>query len=256
MNQDLCKEVKIIGTKASLCDEKELLDIVSQTIDDRRKIMVLSGNIHSFNLCYKTPWLRDFFNGSDIVRIDGAGIRLGAAILGYATPPRMTWADFGWNLAEVAAKKGFRLFLLGAEPGVAKEAAEKLRERFPGLEIAGVNHGYFTKELGHPENKAVIERINREKPDILMVGFGMPLQERWIKENYANLSSHVIFTVGAAFDYISGKLDRAPSWMTRIGFEWLGRLLIEPGRLWRRYIIGNPSFLLRVIGQKFGIIRD
>ncbi len=255
MTMKLCKEIKIIGTKVSLCHEKELLDIVSQSIADRKKILVLSGNVHSFNLCYKTPWLREFFNQSDIVRIDGAGIRLGAGLLGYSTPPRMTWADLGWNLAEMAAKKGFRLFLLGAKPEVAKNAAEKLRERYPDLEIAGVNHGYFTKESGHPENEAVIEKINIEKPDILLVGFGMPLQEKWVKENYENLSSNVIFTVGAAFDYISGELERAPYWMTKIGFEWLGRMFIEPVRLWRRYVIGNPFFILRVIGQRIGIIR-
>jgi N-acetylglucosaminyldiphosphoundecaprenol N-acetyl-beta-D-mannosaminyltransferase len=100
------------------------------------------------------------------------------------------------------------------------------------------------------ENREVVARINRAVPDILLVGFGMPLQEKWIAENRAGLDASVIMTVGAAFDYLAGEVRRAPRWATTRGLEWLGRLLVEPHRLWRRYLIGNPLFFWRVFLQK------
>jgi N-acetylglucosaminyldiphosphoundecaprenol N-acetyl-beta-D-mannosaminyltransferase len=218
-------------------------------------MMVLSGNVHSFNLAYRQSWLRAFFNQADVVRLDGAGVRLGAWILGHQTPNRMTWADFAWDLAEFAAPRGFTFFFLGARPGVADKAAANLKARYPDLCIVGTHHGYFDKTPGSAENEAVIEQINAVKPNILIVGFGMPLQERWLMENWDRIDANVALTGGAVFDYVSGELQRAPRWMTENGLEWLGRLLIEPRRLWNRYLIGNPLFLWRVLKQRLGLLR-
>ncbi|MGC9399875.1 MAG: WecB/TagA/CpsF family glycosyltransferase [Anaerolineae bacterium] len=218
-------------------------------------MIVLSGNVHSFNLAYRQLWLRSFFNQANVVRLDGAGVRLGAWILGHQTPSRMTWADFAWDLAEFAEPRGFTFFFLGARPGVADKAAAKLKIRFPNLRIVGTHHGYFDKTPGSAENEAVIEQINAVKPNILIIGFGMPLQERWLMENWDRINANVALTGGAVFDYVSGELRRAPRWMTDNGLEWLGRLLIEPRRLWKRYLIGNPLFLWRVLKQRFGLLR-
>jgi N-acetylglucosaminyldiphosphoundecaprenol N-acetyl-beta-D-mannosaminyltransferase len=103
----------------------------------------------------------------------------------------------------------------------------------------------------HPENESVIAIINRLRPNILIVGFGMPLQERWLMENWDRIHANIGLTGGAVFDYISGNVPRAPRWMTDHGFEWLGRLLVEPSRLWRRYLIGNPLFIWRIMKQRF-----
>ena len=135
------------------------------------------------------------------------------------------------------------------------KAAVRLTERFPNLRILGTHHGFFDKTPGSLENEDVIQRINAVKPDILVTGFGMPLQERWLMDNWDRIEANVALTGGAVFDYISEELRRAPRWMTDHSLEWLGRLIIEPRRLWRRYLIGNPLFLWRVLKQRLGFLR-
>ena len=117
----------------------------------------------------------------------------------------------------------------------------------PCLRITGTHHGYFDKHAGSPDGSAVISTINGTRPDIVIVGFGMPIQERWVAENRGRIDAPVVLTGGAAFDYISGQLRRPPEWMTKRGLEWLGRLAIEPRRLARRYLLGNPRFMVRVM---------
>ncbi len=139
---------------------------------------------------------------------------------------------------------------MGAKPGVTAKAATKLKERHPNLQIVGTHHGYFDKIPDSAENEAIIAQINAVKPNILILGFGMPLQEKWLLENWDKIDANIALTGGAVFDYISGELQRGPKWMTDNGFEWLARLLIEPKRLWRRYLLGNPLFLYRVLKQR------
>ena len=251
----LCEHIYLLGTQLSLCDSQAILDSIKRCIEAEQKAIILSGNVHSFNLAYRHRWLQAYLNQADIVRLDGAGVRLGAWILGHKTPSRMTWADFAWSLAEFAELHGFTFFLLGANPGVADKATTRLQERFPDLHIVGVHHGYFDKTLDSSENTTIIQKINAVKPNILILGFGMPLQERWLMENWDRIEANVVLTGGAVFDYISGELRRAPRWMTDHGLEWLGRLIIEPRRLWRRYLIGNPLFLWRVVKQWLGLLR-
>lgn len=244
--------INLIGTKLTLLDWDGLLRVVGDRALAGHRVLVASGNVFSFNLAYEKPWFRDFMNRADIVRLEGEGLRWGARILGYQTPRRIVFADWVWDLAGMAAARGLSLFLLGSRPGVAEKAAARLRERFPNLQIVGTHHGYFGKEPGSAENEAVIQQINAVKPHILFVGFGMPLQERWLVENWPRLDVNVAFTCGALLDYVSGELRRSPKWMNDHGLEWLGRLIIEPRRLWRRYLVGNPLFLWRVLKQRLG----
>ena len=211
--------------------------------------LVLNVNAHCLNLCYRDRALRDSLNGADVVFCDGVGVMLAARILGGRIPARITYAAWIWQLADFAAAEGLSLYFLGARPGVAQEAARRLRERFPGLRIVGVRHGYFDHSAESAENEAVLEEINASSPDIVLVGLGMPLQEIWLKENRHRLDAGVALTCGAAFDYASKRVRRGPRLLTESGFEWLARLLGEPGRLWRRYLFGNPLFLLRVLRQ-------
>lgn len=245
--------INILGVNVSTFNKDQLLNRVDELIIKNKKAIISSGNAYSMNIAYKDEWYRNFLNQSDIVHVDGVGLNLAAKILGKSLPKRITWADFGWDLAQMAAEKGYKLFFLGAKPGIAQQAAKKIKHRFPNLEIVGEQHGYFNKTQGNEENEAVLKRIRTSSPDMLWVGFGMPLQEKWIAENYDQLPNLVVFTVGAAFDYLSGELKRAPQWMTDNGLEWLGRLLIEPGRLWQRYVVGNPLFIFRVLIQKLGL---
>ena len=217
----------------------------------RRGGVVLNVNAHCLNLCYGDPGLRRFFNAADLVFCDGAGVGLAARVLGGRLPGRITYADWLPRLATLAEERGFSLFFVGARPGVAGEAARRLRRSHPDLKVVGVRHGYFDHRAGSPENGAVVKEINAARPDVLLVGLGMPLQERWLMENRHRLDVGAALTGGAVFDYASGRLRRGPRLLTDNGFEWLARLLVEPRRLWRRYLLGNPLFLARVLAQRW-----
>ena len=227
-----------------------ILDIVRE----RGHALVLHVNAHALNLCYRDPALRSFFNTASLVFCDGVGVMLAARILGKRLPERITYADWSWQLANFAERENLSLFLLGARPGVAERAAARLLVQHPDLKIVGIHHGYFNRAIGAPENEAVLTKINAARPDMLLLGFGMPVQERWLMKNWNRIDARIALTGGAAFDYISGELRRGPRLLTDNGFEWLARLLIEPRRLWRRYVIGNPLFLLRVLKQR--LIQD
>ena len=217
----------------------------------RRGGIVLNANAHCLNLCHEDEGLREFFAAADVVFCDGAGVKLAARMLGDQLPERITYADWLPRLAALAEERGFSLFFLGARPGVAGEAARRLRASHPDLRIVGVRHGYFDHRAGSPENGSVVAEINAARPDVLLVGLGMPLQERWLMQNLHGLDVGAALTGGAVFDYASGGLRRGPRLLTDNGLEWLARLIVEPRRLWRRYLLGNPLFLARVIGQRW-----
>jgi N-acetylglucosaminyldiphosphoundecaprenol N-acetyl-beta-D-mannosaminyltransferase len=226
------------------------LHSVISAIQRRQRVLITHIHVMGLNIAYEQTWFRDFLNDSDLVYCDGMGVKLGARLLGSCVPERLTLADWYVSLAELARQNNFSLFLLGNPPGIAEQAADRLRQRFSGLPIAGVHHGFFCKDAGHAENEAVITMINAARPDILLVGFGMPAQERWLLENRPRLDVNVVITVGALFEYIAGDLARGPRWMTQNYLEWLARLLISPGRYWRRYLRDNPIFLARLLRQK------
>jgi N-acetylglucosaminyldiphosphoundecaprenol N-acetyl-beta-D-mannosaminyltransferase len=240
----------VLGVGVDPLTVEDLHAEIGRLVRGGRGGLVLNVNAHCLNLCYEDPALRGFFNGAEVVFCDGAGVMLAARVLGARIPERITYADWAWRLAAFAAAEGFSLFFLGARPGVALAAAERLKERYPGLKIAGSHHGYFDHSAGSPQSVAVVEEINAAAPDILLVGLGMPLQERWLMENVHRLDAGAVLTGGAVFDYVSGRLSRGPRLLTGNGFEWLARLLVEPRRLWRRYLVGNPLFLLRVLRQR------
>jgi N-acetylglucosaminyldiphosphoundecaprenol N-acetyl-beta-D-mannosaminyltransferase len=244
--------VDVLGVGVDPLTVEDLHSEVGRLCYQDARALVLNVNAHALNLCYEDSALRTFFNGAEVVFCDGAGVVLAARILGWRLPARITYADWAWGLAAFAAAEGFSLFLLGGRPGVAEEAAKRLRERNPGLRISGLHHGYFDHRAGSPENEALVREINAARPDILLVGLGMPLQERWLMENRERLVFGVALTGGAVFDYVSGRLRRGPRLLTDNGFEWLARLLLEPRRLWRRYLIGNPLFVSRVLRQRLG----
>lgn len=239
--------VDVLGIPIDPVTVDTLHEALLRFVREDARATVMHANVHAINLAHRHPWFGDILQNADLVFCDGAGVILGARLLGQHLPERITYADWMWTLAALCARERLSLFLLGGKPGVADAAARRLRERTPDLRIAGVHHGYFNKAPGAPESQAVATAINRARPQILVVGMGMPIQERWVAENRSRLDVPVIFTAGAALDYASGELRRAPRWMTSHGLEWLGRLVIEPRRLAGRYLLGNPLFLARVI---------
>ncbi len=244
----------LLGVRIHILTAAELIaQIVGSSAAGDRGI-VAYVNAHGLNLAYEQPGLRDFFNEKATwVFCDGFGVRWGAKLAGLPAPHRYTPPDWIGQLCAACIAHGLSLYLLGGRPGVAERAASALERQHVGLTIAGTHHGHFDKRPSSPENRRVLAAIEATRPDILLVGFGMPAQEYWLRDNWDCLPCvRVALTVGALFDYVSGDARRAPRWMTDHGLEWLGRLLSEPGRLWRRYLIGNPRFLARVLRQRLG----
>jgi len=237
--------VIILGVKVDNLSINQLLGFITDCIDNYKKVVVSNVNIHALNIAYSTLWFRHFLNDSPVTFCDGFGVKLAASLSGQKLLFRYTPPDFIEHIAELAHQSRWKIFFLGAKPGVAQRAADTLMKKFPGLQIA-TWHGYFDKIKGSHENNQVIAQINKFHPQILILGFGMPLQERWILDNIDDLQINMAFPAGALFDYMAGEVRRAPRWMTEHGLEWLGRLIIEPSRLWKRYMIGNPLFFWRV----------
>lgn len=182
----------------------------------------------------------------DWVFADGIGVKLAGQLLQQPVRANVNGTDLFPRLCEEMAREGRRLFLLGAAPGVAQAAGNWALSTYPGLVLAGTHHGYYSAD----ELPALLEGIRLAQADVLLVGMGAPRQERWIQAHAAATGATVVMGVGGLFDYYAGNIPRAPLWMRRSGLEWLFRLLQEPRRLARRYLIGNWIFMMRVIGDR------
>ncbi len=227
-------------------DEEEVLALLSKDIDSGRSIELFFLNAHCFNLAQKDREYFDILNSCDYLLNDGIGIKIASKIEKLVLKKNLNGTDFIPEIAEMASKKGYKIFLLGAKDGIAEEAAVKLKEKFEGLQIAGVHSGYGLDE-------SVLEMINNSKADILIAGMGVPMQEKWIRENKSKLGSVKLFVGGGAIlDFLSQRIRRAPLLMRKIGLEWLFRLCLEPGRLWRRYLVGNFLFFYYILVLKLG----
>jgi N-acetylglucosaminyldiphosphoundecaprenol N-acetyl-beta-D-mannosaminyltransferase len=237
----------IFDIPIDLAQPAELLRTISAWGADRRTRRVMYVNAHVVNQSRVTPGLDLALQRADLVYCDGYGVRLAARVLGLPVPHRMTGADWIWGLATLCERSNQPIYLLGSEPPIAREAAARLRRWYPKLDVVGAHHGFFG--LDSPHNERVIEDINAHGPSIVLVGMGTPKQELWVDRYAERLNGAVVWTVGALFDYVSGHTPRAPRWLADNGLEWIFRLTIEPQRMWRRYLLGNPIFLSRVASE-------
>lgn len=238
--------VRVLGVRIDRLRLPELLARAARAAEHGTKTTILYANVHCINVYQRDIAYRGIMEGADLVYCDGTGVRLGAWLAGQNLPARMTGADWIDDLCALAVRDGLSLFFLGGAPGAASDAAEILGRRHPGLRIVGWASGYNV----HSE---VVESINRRRPDILLVGMGTPTQEKWIEAHRGALDVPVVWAVGALFDFVSGRIPRGPRWMTDHGMEWICRLVAEPGKLWRRYLIGNPYFFCRVLQSRLGL---
>jgi len=229
----------------------DLHSLMAAIIDAKQQKIIFNVNAHALNMAYVEPNFRAALHFADAIICDSRGVQLAARLLGASIPVNFAYNVWIWDLARFCAGCGYSMFLLGAAQGVADEAAQKLCEQIPELRIAGTHHGYFDRSRSSAENVAVLHMIREARPAVLLVCFGMPLQEYWIVENRPDLAASIILTGGAALDYTSGRLRIAPAWMRARGLEWLGRLLAEPRRLGKRYLLGNPVFVFRLLMQRF-----
>ncbi len=219
----------ILGVRVGAFTYATLLEKVDCYIQERRKGMILAINPEKIVKAQSDPSLRELLNQAEFPIADGVGILLASRLQGGVIRSRMTGIDTMLSLCRHAAAKGYRVFLLGAKPGVADAAARSLQKRFSGLQIVGTQDGYFQDE------QSVVEKINKSGADILFVGMGSPKQEYWIRQHCQHLIPSVFQGVGGSYDVICGNIPRAPRWMQRAGLEWFYRLLKEPSR-WRRQL--------------------
>jgi N-acetylglucosaminyldiphosphoundecaprenol N-acetyl-beta-D-mannosaminyltransferase len=201
-------------------------------------------NAHTLNLACDDPSYREVLNGADAVFGDGTGVRWAARWQGKKMIDNLVGTDLLPFFFVNTMERRYRYFLLGARPEVVARAAAFLTAQFPGLNVVGHHHGHY--DLAAHED--VLAKINAAEPDVLMVAMGNPIQERWIHDNRARLTGvKLAVGVGGLFDHWGGVLTRAPRWIRRNGFEWVQLMLQQPHK-WRRYLLGNPKFLVRVAG--------
>jgi len=205
-------------------------------------------NAHSINLARQNSTYRDILVASDLNLNDGSGVALAARIQGRRFKENLNGSDFNAAILRLASRLAWSVFLLGAREGVATRAAERLGARIDGLNIVGTHSGYW------PETSTdeVVAAIRASEADLVMVAMGNPRQEEWLAANLVSTGARIGVGVGAFFDFTAGSVPRAPAWMNRFGVEWVWRLAQEPRRMWRRYIVGNPLFLARVVRSRLG----
>jgi len=238
--------IEILGIPFARLDAAAALDVLERLYDREEPAMVAHANVHTVNLASEDRGYRDILRSSDIVLNDGKGVMLGARLLGERFPADLNGNFFTPLVLQRAATRGWPVFLLGAKPGVPEQLASVLLERHPGIAIVGTHDGYFT---GDDEARIAAE-IRASGAGLLLVGMGNPHQEGFLHRRLADTGARLGIGVGAYFDFQTGEATRAPEWMQRRGVEWVYRLAQEPKRMWRRYLIGNPTFITQVLRSR------
>lgn len=243
-------QYKFFGIQIDALSIPELNSLIAESLEQNKKWIIANHNLHSLYIYHHNPRMRSFYAKADYVHIDGMPLVLFGKLLGFPLKreQRVTYADWIWPLMAEAAQKNWRVFYLGSKPGIAEQGARILRKKFAGLQIATA-HGYIDMRKMSQENLATLAAIKAFQPHILMVGMGMPRQEYWILDNLEDIQTNAILTSGACIDYVAGAVPTPPRWMGKFGLEWSYRLVTEPRRLWKRYLV-EPWFVARLLLQE------
>ena len=233
------EEIRFLGIRLTPMTIREMVECIGWSLEGTGPPTIISNhNLHSLYLMARDEEFRRFYERADFTVLDGVSMILISRVYGYVVPYqfRATCIDYLRPLITEASTRGWRIFFLGGRPGIAALALQKL-----GVDLnAGqftYHHGYFDTDADSDENRDVLARIRRARPDILLVGMGMPRQERWIIENLDRITARAILNVGACMDYYAGAAPMPPRWIGRLGLEWVFRLASEPRRLAFRYLI-------------------
>ncbi len=233
--------VNIFGL--TVCNES-MDDAIQRAVHAARsklRQIVFFINAHCINIAVSDPAYLQTLLVADQIYADGVGMRFAIALCGERLADNVNGTDLFPRLCETAAREGVGMAMLGAKPGVAGQCARNMQNRLPGLQFPFVHDGYFKPE----DEASLINHINESGAGILLVALGVPSQELWIARNAHRIRTPVILAVGGLFDFYSGLRRRAPWLLRQCGLEWSFRLAQEPRRLFRRYILGNPLFLMR-----------
>lgn len=240
-------KLTLLGIPITNITMNEAVETICEQLDGDQPRQVCFVNADCANIAYHDPDYLAALKGADICLADGIGMKLAGKLLAREIRQNVNGTDLFPGLCQALEKSGKGVFLLGARPGVAEDVAAWMKANHPGIEVRGCQHGYFTES----EQAAVFDRIRTSRSSLLLVAFGAPSQDVWIRQNLSRLNINVGMGVGGLFDFYSGRIARAPLWMREIGMEWLYRLTREPRRLWKRYLVGNVVFLYRVLRERY-----
>jgi N-acetylglucosaminyldiphosphoundecaprenol N-acetyl-beta-D-mannosaminyltransferase len=243
--------VKIAGMGVDDYSFAEVVQIILKHIDfDRKPQYVVTPNAQHIVLFQTDLSFRQAYKGAFLVVPDGVPLLWAAKILNTPLKDRVNGTDLFEYLCKISATHRLKVFFLGGRVGTAEKAATVLKFRYPGLDATTYcpPHGF---EVDSAESQRVDELIKAAAPDFLFVGLGAPKQELWIRQNYQRLNVPISIGIGGSFDLVAGTVKRAPKIMQKMGLEWFFRLLIEPHRLWKRYVFGNTAFIYLIAKQKF-----
>nr|WP_298821338.1 WecB/TagA/CpsF family glycosyltransferase [uncultured Chloroflexus sp.] len=236
--------IEILGIPIDNVTEPEALALAAAMIEAGGPHQICTVNPEFIMEARRNPTFRAVLRAADLNTPDGFGVLLAARWLGTTLRGRVTGVELTQGLTRLAAERQYRVFFLGAAPGVAEAAAARLQQRWPALQVAGCYAGSPAPEADEQQRRI----IAAARPDILLVAYGHPRQELWIARNQPFLRVPLAMGVGGTFDYLAGRVPRAPRWLRRLGLEWAFRLVAQPAR-WRRIIDAVPAFLLTVFWQ-------
>ncbi|MBD2080059.1 WecB/TagA/CpsF family glycosyltransferase [Leptolyngbya sp. FACHB-17] len=238
--------VYLLGRRITCMTVAAIVDAIHTACTEGTKLTVAHYNVHGFNLSMQLPWFHNFLQSAEIAHCDSVGILKAIGFMGLKLPLqyRASYSLLMPKLLSHCNQQNFSIFLLGAKPECVDAAIAQVRQQYPNVQVSG-HHGYF--DIHNPDaNGQVVQQINQVKPQILVVGMGMPIQEDWIRLNRDQLDVNVIMMGGAVIDRLAGIVPDCPPLLSDLGLEWVYRLFREPKRLATRYLLGNPAFLLHI----------
>jgi len=239
--------IKFFGVNLDIITVEETLNRISQFIDDRKSIQHVVVNVAKLVYAQKDIELRNIINSCPLVNVDGAGVILGAKLLGINIPERVTGIDLMQKLIEYSALKGYRIYFFGAKEDIVKKVIDIYKQQFPDLIIAGYRNGYYSED----EEENIVSDIRDSKADILFVAMGSPKKEIFLNKYSQKMEVPFTMGVGGSFDVVAGKVKRAPIWMQALDSEWIFRLIQEPRRMLKRYALTNSIFAWMLIKEFF-----
>jgi N-acetylglucosaminyldiphosphoundecaprenol N-acetyl-beta-D-mannosaminyltransferase len=246
------ERVNVLGVGVSAIDLPSAVAIIGDWVATRTPNYVCVSGVHGMMESQDDASLRTIHNRAGLVTPDGMPLVWLGRLAGFREMTRVYGPDLMLACCAESEKRGWRHFFYGGGDGVAELLIDRLRQRFPMMQIAGTYTPPF-RALSDVEELEVARQIAESRADIVWVGLSTPKQERWMAAHVGRLAAPVLIGVGAAFDFHAGLKAQAPRWMQRSGFEWLFRLVTEPRRLWRRYLRNNPRFVWRVAMQRLGV---
>lgn len=231
----------ILGVNIAAIDMNWLLDFTDKHIKELSGDYMCVSNVHTTVTAYEDKSYRDIQNGGIMAIPDGGPLATVGQKRGFKNMKRTTGPSYMGEILKISAEKGYRHYFYGSTEVTLEKLHQVLQHDYPGLQIAGMYSPPF-RPLTEEENRLVIERINETNPDFVWIGLGAPKQERWMAEHQGKLKGFMV-GVGAGFDYFAGNISRAPEWMQKSNLEWVYRLIQEPNRLLKRYLVTNTKFI-------------